>query len=351
MNADKMKYSFTIITLLFVLAGCGNGPETAGSDQPENAVPVYVQELQPTTFRHYLNVQGTVESDKTIMISPKASATVEEVLVRAGERVDRGAVLARLDGEITRSQIQEVETQLELARTLYERQKNLREQDIGSEVEFLQARNQVESLENQLATLREQFENYTIRATIGGTVNRVMLKEGEMVGPTAPVFQLSNSEALEVISQISEAYITRVERTDSVEIGFTSIDETINKTLDVVSNVIDASNRTFEVKTDISSLDGLIRPNMIAKLKINDISEPNQIVVPVNTVQEANETSYVFVAEEGDNGWTAVQREVVPGMSYGNELVIKEGLNPGDLLITTGYAEVVDGDSISIKES
>lgn len=347
-----MKYSLKIIALLLFLAGCGNGPESESAEsQPENEVPVYVQELQPTMFRHYLNVQGTVESDKTIMVTPKTSATVEQILVSAGDSVERGDVLARLEGEITRSQIREVETQLELAETLFERQQNLREQDIGSEVEFLQARNQVQSLENQLATLREQFENYTIRATIAGTVNRVMLKEGEMVGPTAPVFQLSNSEALDVTSQISEAYITRVERTDSVEISFTSIDEIIEKELDVVSNVINASNRTFEVKINITSLDGLIRPNMIAKLKINDISETNQIVVPVNTVQEANEISYVFVAEENNGEWIAVQKEVVPGMSYGNDLVIQEGLNPGDHLITTGYTEVVDGDPITIKEN
>lgn len=347
-----MKYLLTVLTLLVLLTGCGNeAPEEAEENENNDAVPVYVKEVQSSTFRHYLNVQGTVESDKTIMISPKTSATVKEVLVQEGDKVNQNAVLARLDGEITRSQIQEVQTQLELAQDLYDRRKNLREQEIGSEVEYLQAKNQVESLENQLATLQEQFDNYTIKATIGGTINRVMLKEGEAVGPTAPVFQLSNSEALKVTANISEAYITRVERTDTVEISFTSIDETIQKPLDMVSNVIDASNRTFEVKVNISSLNGMIRPNMIAKLKINDITEPNSIAVPVNTVQQANDHTFVFTAEQQGTGWVAVQKEVVPGLSYGNELVIKEGLNPGDIIITTGYNDVADGDAISIQEN
>lgn len=347
-----MKVHITIFSLLLLMAGCGDDVnQNNESSENGKTVPVYAKQLHPTTFRHYLNIQGTVESDKTIFISPKTSATVEEVLVHAGDDVQRGDLLARLDGEITRSQVQEVKTRLELAEDLFERQKNLREQDIGSEVEFLQAKNQVESLRDQLSTLQEQYENYSIRATIGGTVNQVMLKEGETVGPTEPVFQIANSEDLKITAEISEAYITRVDKTDSVQVSFTSIDESFHKTLDVVSRVIDASNRTFRVEVDVPEMDTQIRPNMIAKLRINDFSRDNQIVVPVNTVQEGNSSNYLFVAEQGDGGWIAVQREVVPGLSYWNEIIIEEGLNPGDLLITTGYQDVVDGAAISIRKN
>lgn len=348
-----MKFQLMICALFLMFTACGNGAENENSNTSAqtNTSPVYVEELQPTDFRHYINIQGNVESDKTIMITPKSTATVEEILVRAGDEVNRGDLLARLDGDITRSQIRELETQLELAETLFERQKNLRDQNIGSEVEFLHSRNQVKSLQNQLATLTEQFENYSIRATIAGTVNQVNLKVGETVGPNTAVFQLSNSEALKVTAEISEAYISRIDQTDSVEISFPSLGYTISRQLDVVSKVINPSNRTFRVEIYIPDVDGQIRPNMIAKLRINDTTQPGQIVVPVNTVQEANQVNFTYVAEETENGWIATQKDVKTGLSYGNNLVIEEGLNTGDILVTGGYGDLANGDTISIQEN
>ncbi|MEX2455832.1 MAG: efflux RND transporter periplasmic adaptor subunit [Balneolaceae bacterium] len=348
-----MKYPFIFISLLLFASACGNGgvEENEESTSQTRTTPVHVEELQLSDFQHFVNVQGDIESDKTIMITPKVTATVEEILVRAGDDVQQGDVLANLDGEVTRSQLRELETQLELAETLFERQQNLRDQDIGSEIEFLQSRNQVESLKNQLATLTEQFENYTILATISGTVNQVNLKVGETVGTDAPVFQLSNSDALKATAEISEAYITKIDQTDSVEISFPSLDEIISKRLDVVSKVINASNRTFGIEVYVPNESEQIRPNMIAKLRINDVTLTDQIVVPVNTVQEADNISFTFVAEETDDGWIATQKEVTTGQSYGNELVIEDGLNPGDLLITAGYADLSDGEAISIQEN
>lgn len=354
-NTNRMKsHSILISLFLFIFfTACGNGgPAENGENQvPRNLTPVHVEELQPAVFRHYVNVQGDVESDKTIMITPKATATVEEISVRAGDEVAQGDVLARLDGEITRSQLRELETRLELAETMFERQKNLRDQDVGSEVEFLQAKSEYESLRHQLATLTEQYENYTIRATISGTVNQVNLKEGETVGPAAAVFQLTNSDALKVTAEISEFYISRIDPTDSVKISFPSLSHTFSGRLDVVSKVINRSNRTFRVESYLPNPDGQIRPNMIARLSINDITLSDRIVVPVNTVQEANQISFAFVAEQTAEGWVAAQREVTPGESYGNELVIEEGLQAGDLLITSGYAELADGEAISIQEN
>ena len=346
-----MKYSIVLIAFLVVASGCGNGQPEQSQENRRNATPVYVQELQPTKFRHYVNVLGNVESDKTIMVTPKVSATVEEVMVRAGQDVQKGDILARLDGEILRSQIQEVQTQLNLAQTLYERQRNLREQDIGSEVEFLQAQNRVESLERQLATLNEQYSNYTLRATISGTVDYVNLKVGETVGPTMPVLQLANSEAMKVTSRVSEAYITRITQTDSVEVSFPSLDETIRKQIDVVSKVINRSNRTFVVEIFIPNGSEHIRPNMMAQVRINDITLLDQIVVPANTVQQANNISYVYIAQETENGWVAENREVTTSYNYNNDLVLTQGLEPGDLLITEGYASISDGAGISIQEN
>lgn len=339
-----------VVSTLVFASACSNGPATE-TENGDDAVAVNVEEVTPSTFNHYLNIQGTVESDKTISITPKATATVEEINVKAGDVVEKGAVLAKLDGEVTRTQIEEVKSQLKLAETRYDRQKNLREDNIGSEIQLLEIETQVRSLENQLATLQEQYDNYTITATIGGTVNRVSIKEGENVGPNGPSFQISNSEALKVTAEISESYINRVETTDSVTITLPSIDRELTKPIDVVGNVIDPMNRTFGIEVYIPNIDGLVRPNMMAKLKVNDYQQSGVLTVPVNIVQITNGNGYLFVAEQEESGWVAKQQEVTPGNSYQNEIIIEEGLEPGDRVVTVGYNGLNDGDPLSIQEN
>jgi RND family efflux transporter MFP subunit len=349
MKILSMKFQLSVLALFLFVTACGNGDQENGNVEERRSTPVYVSEVKPSTFKHYINVQGDVESDKTIMITPKTSATVDDILVRAGQQVSKGDILARLDGEITRNQLAQAETQLELAKTLYERQKNLRDQNIGSEVDFLQAKTQYESASSQLASLKEQYDFYTIRATISGTVDRVDLKVGETVGPTLPVFQISNSDALKVTAEVSEAYITRVNEADSVEITFPSLDSSFKKQLDVVSKAINPSNRTFGVEIYLPGKLDQIRPNMMARVSINDTKLENEIVVPVNTVQQANGSRYVFVAEETEDGWVAKSVEVTTGLNYGNDLVVTEGLQEGDLLITSGFSNLTDGSAITIQ--
>ncbi len=345
-----MKQAISILSLLVLVSACGDSnpnEEQSGS----KAVPVYTQEVKTGTFKHFLNIQGTVESDKTILISPKTSATVESVKVNAGDKVSKGDVLATLDGEVTKSQIEEVKTQLELARTVYERQQNLRKEDIGSEIEFLRAKNQVKSLENQLATLREQFDYYTVRATIGGTVNRVMLKEGETAAPSKPAFQIANSEALKVTAEISEAYITRVDRTDSVTVKLPSLDRQLTKNIDVVSEVIDPSNRTFSIEIYIPNMDGMVRPNMLAKLRVNDVTRSNEVTVPLNAIQQPEGNAFVYVAKKGNPSWVASKQPIEFGLTYNDQALIEKGLRPGDRLVTVGYNALSDQMPITIQEN
>lgn len=338
------------LSALMFLSACNNEAALENEDE-NNVVNVNVEEVRPTSFNHYLNIQGTVESDKTISITPKTIATVEEINVKAGDVVEKGDVLAQLDGEVTRTQIEEVKSQLKLAETRYERQKNLREDDIGSEIQLLEVETQVRSLENQLATLQEQYDNYTITATIGGTVNRVHIKEGENIAPAEPAFQIANSEALKVTAEISEFYINRVETTDSVTIALPSIQEEITKPIDVVSKVIDPANRTFGIEVYMPNIDGMVRPNMLAKLKVNDYQRNNVLTVPINVVQSTNEEGYVYLAEETESGWVAKQQTVETGNSYNEEIIIEEGLQAGDRVITVGYDNINDGDRISIQEN
>lgn len=351
MNISTLRIPLLLLVLAGTLAACG-GQSAPSREAPDNRVPVFTEEVQPGTFRHYVNIQGAVESDRTIQIIPKVTATVESVRVRAGQQVKPGDTLATLDGEVTRTQIEELKTRLELARTIFQRQQNLRKDDIGSEIELLRAQNQVQSLESQMATLREQYENYVIRATIGGTVNRVSLKVGETVTPTMPAFQIANSEALKVTAELSESYISRIETTDSVTVSIPSIGYERTTTIDVVSKVIDPANRTFSLEIYLPGSDSNLRPNMMARLRINDTSLPGVLTIPVNAVQSGNNSRFVYLARQdgGDSTWTARQQPVVTGMAYNDRVVADSGLAAGDLVIIRGYNNVEDGDRITIQQ-
>lgn len=345
-----MKHQLILFAFVLLLTGCGNGGDAGNNENPlDKAVAVYTQELSPQTFRHYINIQGTVESDRTILLAAKAPATVQEIKVKAGQHVKKNQVLAVLDGEILKSQISTLETQIELARDMFERQQKVHEQNIGSEVEYLQAKNQLEALEKQKITLNEQYDNYFIKATIDGLVDRVMLKEGESIGPERPAFQIVNSDDLKITAEISEAYIQNINEGNEVEISFTSLDRVINTKLDVVSKVINASNRTFGVEIYIDNPDGNIRPNMITKLRINDYTAENQILIPVNAMQISNGDRFVYVAEKDGEYYRAVRKDITPGLSSGNDLIVLEGLEAGDQLITTGYNNLAENDYVVIK--
>lgn len=335
---------------MVLLGACGN-KKSAPPSNKEEAISVRVQKLSPTTFHHYINIRGTVESDKTIMITPKASGTVQEVLVAVGDRVQKGQRLAELDGEITKSQINEVKTQLELARTMYKRRKNLREDDVGSEVQYLQAKNNYKSLQSKLTTLQRQYDNYQIKTSIEGRISKVDIKEGETVGPGKPVFQVANSSALKVTAEVSEAYLSTVDETDSVRIRFPSVDKEISKRLDVVNEVIDPDNRTFGIETFISNADGKIRPNMLAKLRINDYNEKNVLVTSVNNINRSNGQNYLFTTQQGDSATVATRKKINTGASYGDRIIITSGLNSGDQVITAGSSDVSEGDAVSIKSN
>ncbi|MDZ7771717.1 MAG: efflux RND transporter periplasmic adaptor subunit [Balneolaceae bacterium] len=378
MNFSTLRYHLMLLALAGTLAACGGEPAQQPAQQaaqqqpaqqqsaqqqatqqaatqqqatPNNHVPVYTEQVQPGTFRHYVHIQGAVESDRTIRILPKATATVETIHVRSGRQVQAGDTLATLDGEVTRTQIEELKTRLDLARTVYERQQNLRRDDIGSEIELLRARNQVQSLESQLATLREQYDNYIITAPIGGTVNSVSLKVGETASPTAPAFQIANSEALKVTAELSESYISRIETTDSVTVTIPSIGYERTTVIDVVSRVIDPANRTFSIEIFLPGTDNSIRPNMMARLRINDITRPGTLTIPVNAVQSGNNSRFVYLAEQagGDSAWTARRQPVVTGMSYNDRVVADSGITAGDLVITRGYGNVEEGDRITLQ--
>jgi RND family efflux transporter MFP subunit len=321
-----------------------------GGEAPQEAL-AYVRglEIRPSLFQHFIQVQGTVESDNNILIPAQSSGVVKKIHVRQGDSVRQGQLLAELDAAILESGIAELEHGLELATTIYERQDRLWKKNIGSELDYLTAKNNKENLEKKLATLQEQYKLTKVHAPISGTVDDVLIKEGEMAAAGFGTIRIVQLSRLKLKASLSENYISRVNKGDTVRVRIPVAGREMELTVDAVSQVIDPNNRTFQIEIRIPARERDLKPNMLAVITINDYSNPEALTVPQNVVQETGTESFLFVAEERDGGWIARRRAVVPGENYGEQLEINEGLSAGEFVVTLGFQNLADGQPVSLN--
>jgi membrane fusion protein, multidrug efflux system len=320
--------------------------ESPDSATSVRAKDVAVTELKPQTFDHYVQTQGYVESENNILVSAESMGVVTKVLVTEGQQVSRGQTLAQIDNSVIMRSVESMESQLELATSVYERQKNLWDQKIGTEVQFLQAKTNKESLEKQLASLREQNEKSKIKSPINGTVDAVSVKAGENIAPGLPAVRVVNASDLKIQASVSEAYITRIKKGNKVRVSISELNKELDAKVTFVGKTIDILSRTFNVEVALPSEPNL-RPNMTATVKIIFESVPSAVVVPINVIQEINNEKVVYVAEQKGNNAIASRRVVTIEGVYGNVAQVK-GLNVGDKLITIGYQGLNDGDFVKI---
>ncbi len=320
-----------------------------GGEAPQEAL-AYVRgvEVQPALFRHFIQAQGTVESDNNILIPAQSNGVVKKIHVRQGDSVRRGQLLAELDAAILESGIAELEHGLELAATIFERQDRLWKKNIGSELEYLTAKNNKENLEKKLETLQEQHKLTKIFAPISGTVDGVLIKEGEMAAAGFGTIRIVQLSRLKLKAFLSENYISRIKKGDTVQVRIPVAAREMGLTVDAVSQVIDPNNRTFQIEIRIPAREKDLKPNMLAVITINDYSSPEALTVPQNVVQETGSGSFLFVVEEQDGGWIAHRRDVVPGVNYGDRLEINDGLSAGEFVVTFGFQNLADGQPVSI---
>jgi membrane fusion protein, multidrug efflux system len=304
-------------------------------------IEVGVMNIESKPFEHYLNVQGKVGSDLNINVGSKVPSTVVKIYVKKGQSVSKGQVIAQLDGEALRKGIQEAKTSLSFVTELYNKQKSLWDQKIGTEVQFLQAKNQKESLESKIEGLNEQLAMYTIKAPSAGIIDEVVAKEGEMLAPGYPGFRIINNSSFKVTADIAETYINKIKKGNRVSISFPDLNETIERNIDLVSDEINAINRTFSIQIDLGA-SNKYKSNMITYFKIKDYSNPNAITVPINILQHGADGEYVFVAENG----VARKRIVTVGEQYGTDAEITSGIKNGDKVINVGYQNIAEGQKI-----
>jgi membrane fusion protein, multidrug efflux system len=298
--------------------------------------------VQPKDYKHYLEIQGKVDAEDNITLSTQTGGLVRMVSVREGQKVSKGQILAELDNQSLKQSIEEMRTQYQLTRTLYQKQKNLWDQKIGSEVQYLTARTNKISMEKRLAALNEQLEMTRIKSPINGTVDAVNIKEGSTVSPGMPAIRVVNYSNLKVVAGVPETYAGRINEGDEVQLYFPDLKKSFESKIQFTGNVIDPINRTFNVEINVKATDVKLNPNMVAIVKINDLTVDSALVIPINAIQNADEERYVFIAVEKQGQFVAQRQPVSVGSTYGGMALITEGIAPGDRLITVGYQSLVN---------
>lgn len=307
---------------------------------------VAVAALATRTFDHYVQTQGSVESENNILVSAKSAGVITQVFVTEGQKVSKGQVLAQIDNSVVARGVDAMKSQLELATTVYNRQKNLWDQKIGTEVQFLQAKTNKENLERQLQSVQEQNDMYRIKSPINGTVDDVHVKVGENIAPGQPAVRVVNGSDLKIVANMSEAYVTNIKKGNKVIVSIPELNKDVVAKVTFVATNIDALSRTFKVEVKLPSYAD-IRPNMTANIKVVYLTAKSAVVVPVNVIQSLNNEKIVYIAEADGKQQRARKRVVTVDGVFGNEAQV-QGLKAGDQLITVGYQGLNDGDPIKL---
>ncbi len=299
-------------------------------------------------FDHYIRVQGKLDGDQNIGVFAEAPGTVSVKYADVGHRVIKGQVLAQIDDQQYRSQLEGLETQYKFAVEMFEKQKRLWDQKIGSEVQYLQSETSKESLEMQMASLRLQIEKFRIKSPIDGTIEECNIKVGGVVSPDPRLaaYRVVEFKNLKVTAEVSEAYSSRVQKGDRLTVFFPDANKQVEAEVSFVSKYINPVNRTFLIEAKIESSSPDLKANMIAILQINDYHSESSILVPMNVIQTDNTNSYVYVARGKDNFHAAFKQPVVIGNTYNGIAEILQGLGNGDKVISAGFQELVDGQFI-----
>ncbi len=370
-----MKHIFLVTGILLILAGCSSKEldKKARLDQLKKEhdklteeIMTLEKELTPATaisftlvnvevvtkkpFDHYVEVQGRIDGNENIAVNPRnQGGMVTRILVHEGDAVTRGQVLAELDADVLKQQLTDLKNKLAFVTDLYNRQKTLWDQKIGSEIQYLKAKNDMESVQNGISTLEEQIQMSVIMAPISGTVEDIPIKVGQLASPASPIpaFRIVNFSKAKALADVGEAYSSHIKTGDQVKIILPDLKREFTQHITFASKYINPTNRTFLVEAALPGSDIVFRANMIAVLLIKDYSNPATISIPQNYIQNSrDEGQFVFVAVEENGKKIARKRPITSGVSYNGLTEIVNGLSEGDKIITAGYKDLYNGQPI-----
>jgi membrane fusion protein, multidrug efflux system len=321
--------------------------------QNRERTPVGVTEIKPEPFDHFVKVNAQVEAVREASISPEINGQIQQINVSKGQRVTAGQVLARLNTSVIDNNIAEIKTSLQLAETVYNRQKRLWEQEIGSEMQYLEAKNNFESLKSRLKTTESQLAMAFIKAPINGVIDDIFAKEGELAMPGARLMQIISLEELYINADVSETFLPAINTNDKVILRF-SVFPDYEELVPIhrMGNVINPENRTFRVQLKIRNQNEQFKPNMMASMSLRAYQAKEALVIPSIMIKQDTQGYFVYVARENEDGELIARKTYIErGLSGEGKTMVSSGLNPGDLFITQGHNRVTDGSLVRIADT
>ena len=324
-------------------------------DKNRNFPLVNIDTLRQQAFRHYAEVQGNVATDENILIYPEYSGILTSVKVDEGEKVSKGQVLATIDDGGLKNQLAQLEAQARLAKTTYERQQRLWEQNIGSEIQYLEAKTNYEALESSVNQLKSQLAKTVVRAPFSGVIDDVMSEQGEVVNPGQnQLFRLISLDKMYVEADVPENYLRKIRKGTDVKVQISSVGKEFEGKVSQVGNNINPNNRTFRIEVAVPNEKGMIKPNQIATIKLNDYTSETAMVVPESSIQKnAMGESLVYLYEPNSNSSTGTAKKAVVevGYTYNDSIEVVNGLNGGDILITEGSKNLREGQEVRTRKA
>ena len=316
----------------------------------KEGIAVNIQIAETSHFEHFFKVNGSFEAVHSAYVSPETAGQVKSILVKEGNQVKKGQLLAKLNTSIIESSIREVKTALSLSTIVYKKQKELWDKKIGSELDYLRAKTDMEATENKLLTLQSQLDMAIIKSPIDGVVDDVALKVGELAMPGQLMMHIINLNDFYLNAEVSESYLPYLHKGDEVAVHLLAYsDKNIEAKIYRISNMINPENRSFTVQVKLNNPEGILKPNMLAEIKFKDYEDKAAFIVPSIIVKDDFNGSYLFIAEKKNGESIARKIYIESTKSQGEFSMVDKGLNVGDLVIIKGYNQVVDGSLVLIK--
>ena len=319
--------------------------------KPDITTLVSVIEVSSQEFYHKIEVRGSIASRQNIMISAELAGLIQKIMVREGDRVNKGQLLVILDGESIRRSIDELKTQLELAALLYERQARLWEKSVGSEIQYLEAKNRKESLEKRLASANTRLEKTRVKASFSGSIDSIPVNEGEFVMTGMPLVRVVNLNNLYIKADVSERYAGKFKKGDKARVYLPAFEVYLDSRIDAVSDVIHLENRTFTAEVSLKNLRHQVKPNMMVIVELTDYKNENATVIPTNIIQNDDQGQFVFTVRKDGDKQIAEKLHIETGKSYNNMTEVHQGINAGEIVVDRGFRELTNGIAVRIVES
>lgn len=319
---------------------------------PEKNLPLITTiEAQVAPFDHYLELQGSVKTDDNIVVTPEMGGVLTRVYVKEGQRVSKGQILAKIDDGGMSQQLAQMQVQADFAKTTFERQERLWNQKIGSEIQYLQAKSSYDGQLKAISSMQQQLGKSTIRAPFSGTIDDIMTEQGSVVSPgQSAILRIVSLKNMFIETSVPETYITNVVKGKNVEVYFPVLDKKITAKVNKTGNYINPDNRTFRAEIEVSNKDNSIKPNLTARLKINDYSNDTAILIPQSLISEnaaGEQYIYVLTAIAGDKA-VATRKIIQTGRTQGDVIEVLDGLENGDQVVEEGARSIKDGQEVKI---